>query len=561
MTDQRYSGSLASCRLLTVPIVLMEQAGSRPERPAIQLVGEEPVTYRQLLRDAAALAAGLGKAGVARGETVVILAPNSYETICSWLALGLAGAVEVCINTAYRGASLEHALNNSRARHLITFAEHVPTLLQSLPKLAHLEQVFVVGDIPAAARDSRLAWRPFHELPNANGIDAVLAQARSIAPSEIASVIYTSGTTGPAKGVLMPHAQVCLLAATTVRGLGLDGEDCFYCFHPMFHMAGKFMAVLGTFMTGGLVVLDRSFQPGHWLDRVREYRATAGLAHGPMLEMIHAQPERPDDHDNPVRRILTAPFPKRIARDVERRFALKGIEVWGMTEVGVPVWHPLDEPLREGSCGRNDDELFDVRVVDPATDEELPPGTIGELVVRPRYPWILMQGYLGMAEQTVETWRNLWFHTGDSAYRDADGWFYFVDRMKDRIRRRAESISSYDIESAALAHPDILEAAAVGVPSEFEGDDDVKLCVVPRPGVSLDMKELLAYLARQLPHHMVPRYIECLEALPRTPTNKVRKNELRARGVGAQVWDRKSAGISLQQFYDQGTAPGEGNTQ
>jgi len=202
--------------------------------------------------------------------------------------------------------------------------------------------------------------------------------------------------------------------------------------------------------------------------------------------------------------------------------------------------------LRVGSCGKNRSDWFDVRIVDPETDETRGIGEVGEIVVRPLAPWTIMQGYLGMPEQTVEAWRNFWFHSGDSGYIDAEGYAYFVDRMKDRIRRRAENISSYDIESASAAHPQVLEAAAVGVPSEFEGDDDIKLCAVLRPGEQLPPQELLAYLAQQLPHHMVPRYIEFLDALPRTPTNKVKKNELRSRGVGPPAWDRRAAGISLK---------------
>jgi crotonobetaine/carnitine-CoA ligase len=163
-----------------------------------------------------------------------------------------------------------------------------------------------------------------------------------------------------------------------------------------------------------------------------------------------------------------------------------------------------------------------------------------------------MQGYIGMPEETLSTWRNLWFHSGDSAYRDAEGNYFFVDRQKDRIRRRAENISSYEIESQSLTHPAVAEAAAVGVPSGFEGDDDIKLCVVTQAQASFDPTEFLAHLALQLPHHMLPRYIETLPALPRTPTNKVRKAELRQRGVdGATVWDRKAASIRIKDLYAQ----------
>lgn len=545
-------GPLAKSGYLTVPEVLAEQSRVRPDAPALQLVDEVPVSYSELYRQACALAAGLRLAGVARGETVVIFAPNSRETVLSWLAINLLGAIEVCINTAYRGAPLIHALNSSRARHLIVYVEQLPLVHQVAAELIHLQRLFVVGEdtSPGKSRMEAVSFDSLIRPEKAAEVAADVALGHAyVAPFDVASIIYTSGTTGPAKGVLMPHAQVCLLAAMTVRGLKLAPQDVFYCFHPMFHMAGKFMAVLGTFMAGGRAVLDRAFLPEHWLPRVRFYGATAGLAHGPMVEMIHALPERPDDHDNPMRRMVVAPFPPRIAREFERRFGLRGIEVWGMTEVGVPIWCPLDQPLRLGSCGRNDSELFEVRVVDPQTDSALSPNSVGELVVRPRLPWLLMQGYMGMAEETLAAWRNLWFHSGDSAYCDEDGNYFFVDRMKDRIRRRAENISSYEIESAALAHEAVAEAAAVGVPSEFEGDDDIKLCIVTRPQVSFDPRELLRHLARHLPHYMLPKYVECLPALPRTPTNKVRKAELRASGTGQGVWDRKAAGVEVKDLY------------
>jgi crotonobetaine/carnitine-CoA ligase len=182
-------------------------------------------------------------------------------------------------------------------------------------------------------------------------------------------------------------------------------------------------------------------------------------------------------------------------------------------------------------------------VVDPDTDIEVPVGQVGEFVVRPRRPWTMMQGYLGMPEKTLQAWRNLWFHTGDAGYVDAEGWFHFVDRLGDRIRRRAENISSYEIESAAALHPAVLECAAIGVPSGFESDDDIKLLVVLRPGEPWVPKDMLEHLVRLLPHYMVPRYLQQIEALPRTPTNKVIKSQLRA--VGGECWDRKAAGIAL----------------
>src|SRR6202041_3467787 len=264
-------------------------------------------------------------------------------------------------------------------------------------------------------------------------------------------------------------------------GLRITDRDVFYCFHPMFHMT-RFGSVYVALLAGCPVVLDRRFDPAGFLDRARRYRATATIGHGPMLEAIYRQPERPDDADNPLRTILTAPLPARIAGDFERRFGVRAIDTWGMTEVTCATMRPYQEPLRPGSCGPPRDDLLEVRIVDPQTDEVLPAGQVGEITVRPREPWVVMQGYLGMPGQTVAAWRNFRFHSGDFGYLTPDGYLYFAERSGDRIRRRA------------------------------------------------------------LPHYMVPRYVEVLPELPRSATNKIQRQVLRASGAGPGVWDRAAAG-------------------
>jgi len=192
-----------------------------------------------------------------------------------------------------------------------------------------------------------------------------------------------------------------------------------------------------------------------------------------------------------------------------------------------------------------------VLVVDPDTDEPVPVGSAGEITVRPLHAWTTMQGYIGMPEQTIEAWRNLRFHTGDLGRFDEDGYLYFVDRTKDRIRRKAENISSYDVEVAALSHPGVLECAAIGIAAEFTADDEIKIVVVPREGVELDPVSLVTHMTARLPHYMVPRFVEMVEALPRTPTNKVQKNVLRQMGVTETTWDRREAGVSVRALRDQ----------
>ncbi|MGY1641981.1 AMP-binding protein [Geodermatophilus sp. SYSU D00703] len=528
-----------------LPDVLRTRAQESADRPFLRFVEGPSVTYAETYARACSIGNGLVAAGVEHGECVVIMADNSLDSICTWLGIHLAGAVEVAINPAYRGQSLTHALQNSQARTMFVEEAHLSRLAEVRDTLTHLQTVVVFG--------SSAVDRP--ALP---GIDVVAfedvlgdggrAPDRPVRPHHIASVVYTSGTTGPSKGVMMPHAQVALFARLGVEGAAMTEDDVHFCFIPLFHVAGKFMAILGSMITGGTVVIDTRFSAETWLARVREYGATLSHVHGPLVEMLHKQPERPDDVDNPVTRIIASPFPAKIALDFERRFGLRGIETWGMTEVTVPVWQPIAEPLRLGCCGRVREEHFDLRIVDPDTDEEVESGRTGEIVVRPRAPWTIMAGYLRNPEATLQAWRNLWFHTGDLGYVDDEGYLYFVDRAKERIRRRAENISSYDIEAAALTHPQVKECAAVGVPSEFDGDDDIQLYVIPADGAELTPEALLEHLAGQLPHFMVPRYLAFVPEVARTPTGKAQKAALRTAGVADGAWDRKAAGISLREL-------------
>lgn len=534
----------------TVPAVLRHQAETAPDRPFLHVIGEGEITRLMAWEQARRIAGGLQDVGVKHGDAVAVMAPTSLPAIHAWLGINLLGAVEVNINGAYRGQTLEHALNTIAAETVFIERRHLAELKASEDRLPHLRRAicFALADAPDAPLPSfkRIELTPFESIAGHAPLDIFPHVGRT----DIGSMIYTSGTSGPAKAVRMPHAQIYFLARRTVEKLDAGAGDVFYCFHPLFHMAGKFMGIFAMLISGGSIVLDRAFKPETWTARIREHGATVGLAHGPMLEMIFAQPPRPDDTDHRMRRMIMVPFPRGIAADFERRFNLRGIECWGMTEINAVCWAPADEPLRPGSCGKIDAEWYEFQVVDPETDEPVGTDAIGEFVIRPKAPWIIMQGYHGMPDKTVETWRNFWFHTGDAGYIDRDGYVYFVDRLGDRIRRRAENISSYEIEAAAAAHPAVSESAAIGVPSEFAADDDIKLCVVLRKDAAIAPEDLLKHLAGLLPHYMVPRYITFLDALPRTPTNKIQKAKLRAMPLDPETWDRKAANVSLRNVVD-----------
>lgn len=529
----------------TLDRIFKERLQLTPDRVFLTFEGQETESFSETYAKAAALARGFAELGLGKGDRIVILAPNNLNAVHAWIAANLLGAIDVPLNPALRGATLEHAVNLVRPKLIAAEDSLIDTIAASrlsipLTTVLHFP---APGQPPCPAVElDGLTALPFSSL--AMPVDDWSAPGAGC--NELASIMLTSGTSGPSKGVMISHAQAAMAARQVVEGYRIVADDIHFCPLPLFHMSPRYFAVYAGLLAGAQTWIDRSFRPEHWIDRVRTSKATLTIGHGPLLEMIFAQPERSDDIDNRLVRVGAAPFPSHIGEAFEKRFGVKGIESWGLTEVNMPCWHPYEEPRRPGSCGKVRDDLYEFRVVDPDTDMELPRGEVGEFIVRPKVPWTISPGYFDDPQATTEAWRNLWFHTGDGGYIDQDGWVYFVDRLKDRIRRRAENISSHDIETAAMAYPAVLECAAIGIPSEFASDDDIKLCVVAKDGFSLDPPDLIHHMAGALPHYMVPRYVEMFDTLPRTPTKKLRRAELRRLGNSQATWDRKSAGISLR---------------
>lgn len=519
-----------------------------PHQPFLAFENGAYETFEETDTQTRRLAASLIAAGVRKGDRVVIFAPNSLTPIHAWMAINFIGAVDVPINPSLRGLPLEHAINLTQAKLILAEESCLAALHECESRLDATDVLFFAG--PSAIRQpptfTRLRARSLADIRGNADVRIEVA-----APGDLASIMLTSGTSGPSKGVMISHAQAFTAAQQVVDGLRLGANDIHYCCQPLFHMSPRYFAVYAGLLAGTRVWIDRAFQAQHWIDRIRASQATVTIGHGPLLEMIFDQPQRDDDSDNRLTRIAAAPFPKHIADGFERRFEVKGIEAWGMTEIGMPCWTPYDEPRRAGSCGHVRSDLYDFAVLNPDTDEPLPSGSVGEFAVRPRQPWTISPGYFNDAPATLQSWRNLWFHTGDAGYIDADGWVYFVDRLKDRIRRRAENISSYDIELAAAGFPHVKECAAVGVSSSYSMDDDIKLFVVPEAGHQLDPSHLLRHIGALVPHYMVPRFIEFADQLPRTPTQKIRRAVLRQQQHSERTWDRKSLNRSLRQLIEE----------
>jgi crotonobetaine/carnitine-CoA ligase len=286
---------------------------------------------------------------------------------------------------------------------------------------------------------------------------------------------------------------------------------------------------------GARAHLEPRFSASRFIETARAQHATVTTTLGVMMQFVLNQPARPDDADNDLRCLWAVPCPEALALAFGRRFGVRDFAMpYGNTEVGLITDPRVKAP--PGSCGRPDTRFYDVMLVDPLTDEPVPPGVAGEVIVRPRIPWIITTGYFGMPERTVEAYRNFWFHTGDSLVQDAEGWLWFVDRINDRIRRRGENIASADVEAILIQHDAVREVAVVATPSEVAGgEDELKACVVlADPG---EVEDVIAFARERLPRIAVPRYFEVLAELPKTPTAKVRKELLREAGVSSTTLD------------------------
>jgi crotonobetaine/carnitine-CoA ligase len=511
---------------------LIERRAEEAPHQVFGLFGDgSELTHAQLRHEVRECAAGLRALGARQGECVLCWLPNGRRSVVVMMAIAYIGAVYAPINTAYRGGLLEHVIRNSGARLMIADG----ALVDRLAGIGHgeLQRVAVCGAAPQ--RMAGLEWCDESSLKGDPG--DVQPPGREIAPWDTFAVICTSGTTGPSKGVLVSYLQVHQNYLSNGQWLP---DDRALIALPMFHMAGAGL-LCSALMRGGSFALIDSFRTQDFWHEVRRFRATNTTLLGVMCSFLLKAASAPDDRDHTLARAMCVPLSNEHA-EFTRRFGTQIYTAWNMTETSSPLFAGPN-PGAPGTCGKPRAGVA-VRIVDE-NDCELPAGETGELIVRAEMPFAMSHGYLNDSVATAKAWRNGWFHTGDAFRRDEDGYFYFVDRIKDAIRRRGENISSFEVEKEVLAHPAVRDAAVVAVPSEH-GEDEVLACVCAVPGAAIDFAALVDFLRPRLARFMVPRYFRLLDDLPRTPTNKVQKHLLRAEGLADGTWDREAAGVVLE---------------
>jgi crotonobetaine/carnitine-CoA ligase len=511
------------------------------DRPFICFSDGGYLSYGELNRRANLVAHGLEAAGIERGDRVILLLPNCIEYIATWIGMQKMGVVPVCLNTSARGRFFERPVNTSEARCLITDEALLSNVFESEAQLLHLESVFIrEGDVDSHS-NTRLRVRPYADLIATDDSNPPTITSYS----EVGLLFLTGGTTGPSKLVEMPNAHVHWLAEQFAWAYRMTEFDTHFNAFPFFHGSGLINGVYACLIKGAKTVVYPSFSASQWLERIRKHRATTTQLLGVTMDYVFKQPPKPDDSDNDLRCVLAVPNAYRIRSEFMSRFGIEEvIEGWGSTEVCFPVLARYGEPRPPGSCGKLLGDWYDVRLVEPGTEEEIPCGEVGEALVRTKEPWTMTQGYAGQPEVTARVTRNLWWHTGDFLRRDETGWFYFVDRVDDAIRIRGENVSSYEVEEVILEHPKVAMCAVVGVQSEHEaGDQELKACVVPVAGGTLSPMDIVEHCIANAPWYAVPRYVEIRSDLPRNEHGKLLKHQLRQ---STAVWDRVAEGVDVQ---------------
>lgn len=520
-----------------LPELIEDRAARNGDRIFLHFKGQV-FTYNDISRYANRCANAFINQGIVKGDKISIMLPNCPEYLHLWFGSAKIGAIEVPINTSYKGEFLRHVIDQSDSKLLVianVFLDRLKLIEDALPKL---KGVVVLGGFQEEeAAQYRFPVISFEKFFNVSE-DPVNIK---IYPSDPHNIIYTSGTTGLSKGALGPH-KFWIVVAEQLLSLREGGrDDVFYTFLPLYHFNAQCLTTITALLAEGQMVLSDKFSASRFWEDIRKAQATQFNYLGAVIPILDKQPERPDDLDNPVRIALGAGCPQAVMDRFEKRFGLKCMEGFGMTEIGIPV-HTTLYDRRPGSCGKSL-PIYEIKLLDDQ-DEEVPVGESGEIVFRPLEPFTMMLEYYNMPDKTLETFLNLWFHTGDLAKRDADDYLYFVDRKKDALRRRGENISSFEVERAINAHPTILESAAIAVKSEL-AEDEVKICVVLKPGEKLDPEELIRYADERMPYFAVPRFVEFMDALPKTPTERVQKHLLKQAGITANTWDREKTGIKV----------------
>jgi len=521
----------------TLPCVLAARAAESPDKDfLIEADSGRSVTYAEADAAARAWAHLLHVHGVQSGDTVLTVMNWRTEAVTVWCGIAHLRAIDVTVSPAMRGRSLVHQVNLSQAHTVVTDPDGLALLSTVGEELSFIRQVIVL-DAGAEVLPSDSQWRLLKAEDALRTLPAgAAAEFQPATLSDVARLTFTSGTTGPAKAVIIPWGSVVQGAVSSMKS-DYSSDERIYITSPANHITGR-MLVHFTALLGATAILRPHFRTGNfWLD-VNQYRCTMTTLVAAMADFVFDQPTSDADADSTLRFVNMVPA-QPWHEQFAKRFGVKVTSGYGQSEaVKVLSFGWEIEDFR--SCGRPHAGWpgLELRIVDQL-DYEVPDGQVGELIVRSAVPWTLNLGYFRDPVATSEAWRNGWFHTGDMFRRDERGLYFFVDRARDAIRRRGVNIASFDVEAEVNAHPEVRECAAIGVPIG-ENEEEIKVFVVLNDGATIQESDLIGFLESSAPRHMIPRFVQFIDSLPRNESQRVQKFVLRAAPADAGFDREKS---------------------
>ena len=531
----------------TVGQILAKRAEQYGDKPFVETIGGEAISYRDIHQRSNRLAHGLAAFGIDFQEPVLIMMPDVIDWLTLWCGLGKRGAIEVPVNLAYRKSILRRICNDSTAKTMIIDRQYLDRLEEIEETLEYLECVVLYSEDPSLQKNptlpSALAKRCrvacFEDLFSDN--EAAFEPGPKF--NDLVGIMYTSGTTGTSKGVSTTHSHSFCYADGAGEIFYLCPEARFYsCGLPLFHIGCQWAICYSSMIYGATVVLRQGFSNEQFWPDIIDNSCNVAFLLGAIANFIWQQPHSCEDGHNPLAKVGMFPIiPEH--EEFSRRFGVELSSGYGCTETPCPMIHHFGEPFPNNQCVGFPTGRYEVKIFDE-NDCECASGEMGEICTRPKQPWEMLVGYWRQPEYTAKAFRNLWYHTGDAGYRDEEGRFYFVDRVTDSMRRRGENISSMEVEDEINQHPDVMECAVFPVWDEHT-EQEVMTVITRQPRADLAPEGLIEFLDKRMAYFMIPRYVDFDDKIPKTPTGKMEKYKLRERGITPSTWDRVKAGVKL----------------